>query len=142
MPVANAVQADCLEQLGLYHSEDNALEDTLNRIECLKAVITALGYESEIGTQSPTASFSDLSGEDAKVVALGEKLGIVDKTEDGIFNPEQVQTVNEALAYFLKYLKVESENDYTDAYELAEAKYLIKNTDFIIFKDNPVSRDN
>ena len=142
LPVANAVQADCLEQLGLYHSEDNALEDTLNRIECLKAVITALGYESEIGTQSPTASFSDLSGEDAKVVALGEKLGIVDKTEDGIFNPEQVQTVNEALAYFLKYLKVESENDYTDAYELAEAKYLIKNTDFIIFKDNPVSRDN
>lgn len=147
VPVVNAVQAGGLEQLGLYSSHNadgnkNELTSQFTKIEALRMTLKSLGYEKDIQKQNPSKTFSDLNPEDAKVVALGEALGIINKSADGKFNPENIETVNGALTNFLKYLKIPSNSNYDDAYELAQKNGLIVNTDFVIFKDKPVIRDN
>ncbi|MBQ8526171.1 MAG: hypothetical protein IJ460_05600 [Clostridia bacterium] len=147
VPVVNSVQAGGLEKLGLYSSKaaDGTkydLTEQLTKIEALRATLVALGYEKELSAVDAASSFSDVSGDEAKIVGLGEKLGIVDLTSDKKFEPESTETVNGALTYFLKYLRISGSKDYSDAYELAANCGLIINTDFVIFKDNPVIRDN
>lgn len=147
VPVVNAVQQSGIEKLGLYKSKDEngksfALEDKLTKIQALEATLIALGYERELKNAAPTKNFTDLNEYQAKVVGLGEKLGIVSQAADKKFNPNAFETVNGGLTYFLKYLKIPSENNYQDAYDLAKKSALILNTDFVIFKDNPLIRDN
>jgi len=144
VPVVNSAQAETLSQLGLYNAKDESgnvypLEETLSRIETLEAVITALGKGGEIASCNPTSTFTDLTPEQGKIVAMGEKLGIVEKTDNGLFNPDGDETVTGAMKYFLKYLKFDVSSG---VYQTAVKYNLILNTDFVIFESYPVSRDN
>ena len=147
IPVVNAVQASGIEKLGLYKAKDAngksyGLEQKLTKIDALEATLISLGHERDIANAPATTNFTDLTDYQKKVVGLGEKLGIVSPSADKKFNPNSLETVNDGIAYFLKYLKIPSENNYSDAYEIAKDNGLILNTDFVIFKDNPLTRDN
>ena len=146
IPTVNNIQAEALSILDLYDAEDASgnpygLEQTMTRAEVLKAIVKATGHESEIANAAPSTSFTDISGETAKVVAVAEKYGLV-KGSYGKFYPDRNATVRETLTFAMRYIGYESPTLYDEAYDLAFSNGIIIATDFVIFIDRAVIRDN
>lgn len=148
MPTVNTIQAEALSLAGLY--DDKAadgtpygLEENMTRIDALRASLKLFGKtDAEISQTIPTANFTDVSGEDAKVVAMAESLGMVRGAGGGIFAPERLITTRELLTYYLRFSGFDGDDVYSKAYDTARQNNIVKTTDFILFPDRPLIRDN
>ncbi len=146
LPTVSNIQAEALSILGLYDAEDEngeayGLEETMTRAEVIKAIIKATGHEAEIASAAPSTSFTDISGETAKVVSIAEKYGLV-KGSYGKFYPDREATVRETLTFAMRYIGYESPELYDNCYNIASVNSIILSDDFIIYTDRPVIRDN
>ena len=147
MPTVNTIQAEALTLAGLYESEDAqgnpyGLEENMTRIQSLRAMLKFFGKDKDIATAEPSTSFSDVSGEDAKVVAVAQKLDIVRGSGDGKFSPQRQATIQEILTYMLRYSDFEADDLYEKAYDYASKQGIVKTDDFILFPSRPLIRDN
>lgn len=148
MPTVNTIQAEALTLSGLYEDKSAdgkayGLEENMTRIQALRAILKLLGKkDSEIALVNPTKNFTDVSGDDAKVVAVAEQLGMVRGSGAGTFAPERLVTVQEVLTYLLRYKGLDGDDVYENAYDYASKRNLVKTNDFILFPSRPLIRDN
>jgi len=146
LPTVNNIQAEALTIIGLYDDKDEngnylGLEQTMTREEVLTAVVKATGHEAEIKDAEPSTSFTDVSGDTAKMLTVAEKYGLV-KGAYGKFYPDRTATVREALTFAMRYIGYDSPELYDQCYNIASNNNILLANDFVIYTDRPVIRDN
>ena len=148
MPTVNTIQAEALTLAGLYDDKNDqgtpyGLEENMTRIDALRASLKLFGKDdAAISSAAPTGNFTDISGEDAKVVSVAESMGLVRGAGGGTFAPERPITIRELLTYFLRYNGQNGDEVYDKAYDMASQSNIVKTSDFILFPDRPLIRDN
>lgn len=148
MPTVNTIQAEALTLAGLYEDKDPegnpyGLEENMTRMQVLRALVKYLGKTQEdINSAKPSAVYSDVSGEDAKVITIAQDMGILKGTGSGQFAPERLATTQELLTFLLRYSGVNESDVYEKAYEYGSIHGLVKTDDFILFPTRPLLRDN
>ena len=75
--------------------------DTVTRLDFIKTVFGRIVSEQYVDT---TIEFADVSEEDAPIVAAAVAAGIANGHDDGLFRPDDVTTVEQAVAMVIKFL--------------------------------------
>jgi len=75
--------------------------DTVTRLDFIKTVFRNIVFEQEVEIE---IDFPDISEEDAPVVAAAVAAGIANGHDDGLFRPDEITTVEQAVAMVIKFL--------------------------------------
>ncbi len=148
IPTVNSIQQESLYSLGLYNMFDKdgnaiGLDKNMTRGEMLYELLYGWGYKAELDAASEKSQFfTDVSGNNAKAANLALDLGIISKPADKKFNTNRLATARELFTFSLRHFFPQLENIYENAYDYASQKGFVKNTDFIIYPDKPLIRDN
>lgn len=148
IPTVNSIQAESLHSLGLYNMLDENgkpidLGANMTRGDMLYELLMGWGMKKELEAASDKSEFfTDVSGKYAKATNVALDLGIISKPADKKFNTDRLATAREMLTFSLRMFFPQLENIYEKAYDYASEKQFVKNTDFILYPDRPLIRDN
>ncbi len=144
---ANSIQAEALDAINMMEGENGGpatagLEKKITRGSLIKMLIKAFTKEDEALRENNKCSFTDVSADLAPYVAYGEKIGIIQGSGGGKFNPDEYATPRQMLVFMMRYLGITDDNLYENAYKLGNELGFIKNLDLVLYPDAPLSRDN
>lgn len=148
IPTVNNIQAESLNSMGLYdvydeNGDTQGLDENMTRGDMLYELLKGWGYQAELDAAAESSAyFTDVSGKYAKAANVALDLGIVSKPADKKFNTQRLATAREMLTFALRHFFPEKENIYENAYNYASQERFIKNTDFVLYPDKPLIRDN
>lgn len=144
---ANSIQAEALDTLNVMKGENGApatmgLDKKLTRGELIKMLVKAFTKEDEALGENNKCSFSDVSSDLAPYVAYGEKIGMIQGSGGGKFNPDELATPRQMLTFMMRYLGIEDDNLYENSWKMGNDMGFVDGMNLVLYPDGPLSRDS